>query len=72
MTAKIKSPADDMVELLRELADAPVVGLSMQELSEKLDWTLWRVNERLCQLGSRISHGKVRVNSRIVIKYTLK
>ena len=72
--------ADNCERMARILADAPLAGLSMDEIqaiTEKQPgdtWSLWTINYVLCAMRShkQITFEKVRTRNGKVSKYSLK
>jgi hypothetical protein len=77
-TAEKPTHADDCSRLLRILADAPVEGLSLDEIQAVTErtgekWSLRTVNDVMCSIRAQVAHEKVRVRGQgKVTKYRLK
>ncbi len=68
---------DDLLTLIRILAEAPMGGRSIAEIQEATTargdtWSFRTINDLLCGLVDRVKHEKVRVKSGKVTKYQLR
>lgn len=70
--------ADDCARIIRLLADAPIEGLSLDEIQIRTGndgherWSLRTINSVLCSLGNQVTHSKLRTRNGKVTKYQLR
>lgn len=69
---------DDLIRLIRILADGPMAGLSIEMIQGMTTatgetWSFRTINSLLCDLGnSRVKHEKIRTKSGKVTMYQLR
>lgn len=68
---------DDMARMLTILADAPLEGMSLDEIQAATmtgeKWSLRTINDVLVSLGRQVRNEKIRMKTgRKVIKYSLR
>lgn len=68
---------DDLIRLIKILTDAPVGGLSLEEVQDATTrtgehWSLRTINDLMCELRPKVKCEKVKVGSKKVTRYTLR